>query len=427
MWSAQTLGAAAEPFGYWVTKIASRGASGISTDSVGNIYACGALTTTDTLGLSDAFLVKYDSLGNIQWNRFLGGDTTDTFDVIAIDSSNNVYVAGRTSVSGTSRSLLAKYNTSGTQQWARTLGTDAAFHNNSWLAIDTDSSGNIYVAGETYNTAQRGIIAKYDSSGTVIWQKSVSAGPWQFNSIVTTSNGTSYVAGTNVSGPAGAQDIAIFKYDSSGEVVWQKNLGTAAGNENPADIKLDSSGNVYLCGRTSVDGVTSPILIKLDPEGAILWQNQLVVPLAAAPSYMAIDNSNNVYLAGWIISGSNYNVHIVKYNLSGELLWQRSFGGPNFEVGEGIVIGPDESFYFLMNMSFPGNFIVGKMGAGGELIGTFKIGDITATYEPTAFTLSASSLAISTTTYGSSSDSETAATPTLTDNTRTLSTATKRF
>lgn len=427
MWSAQTLGAASDPFGYWITKIGNSGAAGISTDLNGNIYACGSLTTTDTVGMTDAFLVKYDASGDIQWNRFLGGTTADSFDVITIDSSNNIYVAGKTSASGISRSLLAKYNTSGTLQWSRTLGTNTALHNNSWLAIDTDSSGNIYVAGETYNTAQRGIIAKYDSSGTVIWQKSVDGGPYQFSSLATTADGVSYVSGTNLSGPAGGQDIAIFKYDSSGDVVWQKNLGTASGNENPADIKIDSSGNLYLCGRASVGGVTSPILIKLDSEGTILWQNQLVVSLAAAPSYMAVDESNNVYVAGWIISGGNYNVHIVKYNLFGELLWQRSFGGPNFELGEGIAIGSDESFYFLANMSLPGNFIVGKMGSNGELIGTFKVGDITAIYEPTTLALSESTLVISATTYGSSSDSETAATPTLTDNTRTLSVATKRF
>lgn len=424
MWSAQTLGAASDPFGYWITRIANSGASGISTDSVGNIYACGSLVTTDTVGMADAFLVKYNPLGEIQWNRFLGGTTTDSFNEIAIDSSDNIYVAGRTLVSDTSRSLLAKYNTSGTLQWVRTLGTDATFHNNSWLAVDTDSSGNIYLAGETYNTEQRGIIAKYDSSGTVIWQKSVDGGPYQFKSLATTADGVSYVSGTNISGPSGGQDIAIFKYDSSGNVVWQKNLGTASGNENPADIEIDSSGNLYLCGRTAVGGVTSPILIKLDSEGAILWQNQLVVPLAAAPDYMAIDDLNNVYLAGWVISGGNYDVHIAKYNLSGDLLWQRSLGGPGFELGEGIAIGPNESFYFLANMS---SFIVGKMGSAGELIGTFKVGNLTLTYQPTTFTSSASSLAISTTTYGSSSDSETAATPTLTDNTRTLSIVTKRF
>mgnify|MGYP006921325376 CR=1 FL=1 len=430
MWSAQTLGGAAEPFGYWITKIAftsTTRASDIAIDSSGNVYACGGISTTGTVGSVDAFLVKYNSAGDIQWNRFLGGTSTDSFDAIAIDSSNNIYVAGQTSTSGISRSLLVKYNSSGTQQWAKTLGTNITFHNNYWLAVDTDSSGNVYVAGETYNTQNRGIIAKYDSSGTVIWQKSVDGGPYQFNSLVTASDGTSYVSGTNTSGPIGAQDIAIFKYDSSGNVVWQKNLGTVSGNENTADIKLDSSGNVYLSGRTNVSGTTAPLLVKLDSDGAILWQNQLVGESTAAPSSMTIDALNNVYLVGFIISGSNYNVHIIKYNSSGDLLWQRVFAGANFEVGEGVAVGPDGSLYFLLDISIPYNFLVCKMGPNGNLIGTFSVGDIQATYEPTSFTISTSSLSIATTTYGSSSDSETAATPTLTENERTLSSTTKTF
>jgi hypothetical protein len=430
MWSAQTLGAAADPLGYWATKIAFTGstsAGDIATDSVGNVYACGGITTTGTVGAMDAFLVKYNSLGAIQWNRFLGGTSTDSFEAIAIDSSNNIYVAGRTTSSSIGASLLAKYNASGTQQWVRTLGTNTTFHNNSWLAVDTDSSGNIYVAGETYNTTNRGIIAKYDSSGAVIWQKSLDGGPSHFNSLATAADGTSYVAGINASGLEGSQDISIFKYDSSGNVVWQKNLGTASGNENPADIKIDSSGNICVAGRTSVGGTTSHLLVKLNPEGSILWQTQLAGTSVAAPNAISIDASNNIYLAGFMLSGSNYNVHIVKYNLSGQVLWQRVFGGVNFELGEGIVAGTDGSFYFLMDGSIPYNFLVCKMGSNGELIGTFNIGDLKATYGPTSFTSSSSSLVISSTTYGSSSDSETAATPTLTENERTLSIATKLF
>ena len=71
------------------------------------------------------FTAKFNSSGTIQWQRTLDGSTQhDRGTGIAVDSSGNVYIAGFGAwTSGKSYEILiAKYNSSGTLQYQRTLG-----------------------------------------------------------------------------------------------------------------------------------------------------------------------------------------------------------------------------------------------------------------------------------------------------------------
>ncbi len=77
---------------------------------------------------------------------------------------------GNTS-SGNYDIFLLKYNSSGTKQWTKQLGTSSGDYGND---VTTDSSGNIYVTGDTWggldgnkNSGSNDIfLIKYNSSGT---------------------------------------------------------------------------------------------------------------------------------------------------------------------------------------------------------------------------------------------------------------------
>ncbi|MES2616045.1 MAG: SBBP repeat-containing protein, partial [Bdellovibrionota bacterium] len=99
-----------------------------ATDSSGNVYVAGytngGLDGNTLTGTYDFVVTKYDSSGAKQWTRQLGVASKPTYGyATATDSSGNVYVAGNTNggldgntLTGTQDSFVTKYNSSGTKQ-----------------------------------------------------------------------------------------------------------------------------------------------------------------------------------------------------------------------------------------------------------------------------------------------------------------------
>lgn len=129
-------------------------AHAVAVDSSGNIYMAGELITT--LNLTDAFLMKYDSLGNRLWPSpvLLSSTRCDVGSGIVVDSSNHIYVSGSTrgdlagvSNLGGNDAFLAKFDpAAGDLLWTKVWGTGS---DDFAVALAVDSGGDIHVAGDT--------------------------------------------------------------------------------------------------------------------------------------------------------------------------------------------------------------------------------------------------------------------------------------
>ena len=275
--------------------------NGVSTDSSGNIYVTGytvgGLDGNTSSGYWDIFLTKYNSSGIKLWTKQLGNSGNQHGKDVATDSSGNIYVTGYTAgeldgntSSGVSDIFLVKYDSSGTKKWTKQLGTSSIDEGTS---VTIDSSGNIYVTGLTYNyldgnTGSGGagdiFLVKYDSSGTKHWTKQLGTSNKDHGKALTTdSSGNIYVTGytsglENYIGldgntSLGSKDIFLVKYDSSGTKKWTKQFGTSSSDEGTG-VTTDSSGNIYVTGKTSgnLDANTSSggediFLVKFNSDG----------------------------------------------------------------------------------------------------------------------------------------------------------------
>jgi len=242
---------------------------GVSSDSAGNIYVAGSSRTTSS-GSADFLLAKYNSGGTLQWQRVLGGASDDTAYAVTVDSSDNIYLGGYTESSGAGGRdiLLAKYNSGGTIQWQRVLGgstTDLA------SGLVTDSSDNIYLAGLHIDGTDRIAVAKYNSGGTLQWQRTLDgAGAEQGRAIAIDTDNNIYLTGNTSSDGAGSNDFIIAKYNSGGTIQWQRTLGTT-GSEVGRGIAIGSDGSLFVGGYVSTIGTGGAefLVAKLPNDGSL--------------------------------------------------------------------------------------------------------------------------------------------------------------
>lgn len=121
----------------------------VALDSSDNIYLAG-LTDSYGEGSFDIALVKFSSFGELQWNITWGGIYGDKGYGVAVDLSDNIYLTGGTDSSGVGDldMVLVKYDVNGVCQCNHTWGG-----NNSDKAsgIAVDSSDNTYLAGFTHS------------------------------------------------------------------------------------------------------------------------------------------------------------------------------------------------------------------------------------------------------------------------------------
>lgn len=141
-------------------------------------------TRTPTVGTARSHVItsSYDKNGTVSWQRGIA-HTSFSFDISRggfcpdynSTSTGNVYVGWRLSSYESTRSYITKYN-AGTAVW--TQGLDADVAGNSQTNINkilvSDIYDNVYGIGENavglYNTIN---IVKYDSNGNLQWQRTL--------------------------------------------------------------------------------------------------------------------------------------------------------------------------------------------------------------------------------------------------------------
>ncbi len=253
-------------------------------------------------------------------------------------------------------------------------------------SVATDASNNVFFTGDYEYSISFGstnftspsytvFLAKYDSSGNVLWAKSPGGLGGAFCGAVATDNfGNSFVTGraqyypvyfdTDSINLTGGRDIFITKYDSGGNELWVRGFdGTGTPSSNA--ITTDSNGNSYITGYfmspsinfgtyTLTGSSTTNInmfLVKLDPLGNVLFAKTVSCTGASGGNGVCTDNSGNVYATGYfgnsiahfgsdsLINSHTVNFFIVKYDNNGNEIWVKGTNG--IGIAEGISIASD--------------------------------------------------------------------------------------
>lgn len=303
-----------------------------------------------------AFIAEYDSSASLIRAYSISPITLRTsFDAIAVDNSGNIIVAGTmldsayldpnnpwsltySNSSSQYDPFLAKYDASMNLLWVKTFPNMATL---TPLKIEIDNLNNIILAGEfndtidfdpspaVYNLAPYNggnnnydaFLTKFDSNGNLIWAKNLGTNMNDDLGDIDISVNNDIFIGVSFSGSSAFIDsmviintnfgnfIGITKFSSAGQVVWNKPIsGSSGSNSDVLDIEVNSGGEVFFTGKL---------------QGNAYFQN---------PS---------IYLVSGTASGCDY---IAKLAMNGDCIWAYA-AYTNESVAYSLAIDAQSNFY----------------------------------------------------------------------------------
>jgi len=156
-----------------------------------------------------------------------------------------------------------------------------------------------------------------------------------------------------------SRHILVVKYDSSGTIQWQRAVQVEAGFDcKGADADIDSSGNIYVCGTFDYnDGLSknAMIIIKFDSSGVKQWSRKVVGGCDDSATSIVVGPDDCLYLSAVTsnFGTGDFSLVVAKYNLNGTVAWQRlldntttwTFGGHFwFNIGGGSNLAVREGY-----------------------------------------------------------------------------------
>ena len=398
-------------------------ASVVATDSQGNSYVGGLfrdtlnfggeydLTATPNTWTYNLFFAKYDSGGNLEWSKSIENATnTHQINGLEVDSLDNVYglgyFYGDLNFGGDYNfnsvgyaPFIAKYDSSGNLIFAKSFYANGGMYVggskliNDYIYFTGYFDGDLNFGGDyNLNVSETSIyFAKSDLSGNIVYAKEITSDGTVIGSGITAdSAGNIYLTGSfsgnmdfgeSYSFSNATYDAFIAKYDSSGNILWVK-VPSDSGNTFAQNIEVDSSGNVYACGYANI-GVTLDFenghnllgngfyLVKYDSDGNSLWAKDAVTENYGYAFDIELDSSENIYEYGRFKgdlnfggdnnisskSGSSFpNIFLVKYLPTGEVDWAQTVENATNSVSVGDFKGNGLEIDLENNVYISGDF-----------------------------------------------------------------------
>lgn len=370
----------------------------IKIDSNLNLYMLGRFSgqfdadpssTGQTLltsnGVDDIYIIKLNSQGQLVWAKSIGGTAADEGSTLAISPDDNyIYFGGTfrntvdfdpsssstanlTSHSTGKSGFIAKWNSNGQHVWVRSytqIGTNSTFLEEvSHLSVDANQ--DIYVVGSfdveldfnVSGSTPRAIVPK--GSSDAFLHKLNSNGEHQW---------------VRTFGGSGTDEGLGIRLSPDGKLVIAYLFSTMI------DVRPDSAVDLRYAGGTSKDAVMS----KIDKNGNFEWAQVMHFSGSADLGDLRIDSQGEIYVCGEFSgavavngindirrsTGASYSdAFISRYTKDGVHVWTKTLGGDQYDSAEnihitasrGVVVSGD--FYKTVDFD-PGSGVTAKTSNG---------------------------------------------------------------
>ncbi|MFK7809920.1 MAG: T9SS type A sorting domain-containing protein [Saprospiraceae bacterium] len=121
------------------------------------------------------------------------------------------------------------------------------------------------------------------------------------------------------------EDLALTKFDSDGNLLWEKYFGEAAGNEAVSSLILSADGGYIFAGGVAVGNSGYGHVYKVDSNGDLIWKETHDFGVDAYSYRLAEGPNGGVLVAVSNWNGGINNVHIRKFDALGNEEWETVF------------------------------------------------------------------------------------------------------
>ncbi|MFC1722753.1 LamG-like jellyroll fold domain-containing protein [Nanoarchaeota archaeon] len=346
----------------------------MGTVIVGNNSGIGQLMSQrliDTQGCVWANYSRAGWMGNI-WNWTNNPSTgSDVLRDVAVDSRDNIIAAGYDYVGGDNRFYVVKMYPNQTKIWEWTF--DPSSGDDELYSIAVDSEDNVLVAGvDATNVNNELYVAKLSSAGVFIWNwtSNPSILDDQLRGVTVDDEDNVIAVGYYYIAP-GNIDWYVVKLNSSGNKTWNWTGGYSGHNDYLYGVAADSEGNITAVGINNTD---DRFIMKLDASGSMLWNASYTKH--ATGGYLKdviIGDSDTIYAAGRN-SNANKEFHVMEFTPDGNNTWNWSEDALGGEGSLGVALDSIGNVFTVG--SYAANFYYAKISPTGTKIksGTIDFG-----------------------------------------------------
>jgi len=278
------------------------------------------------------FLSKFNDQGDLLWNRTYGDTITSTeFNQIAKCNDGNYVVVGYRANNYDVQALLTKIDSNGNVMWSRSYGD--FYEQEDLVSVQQTRDGGFILGGGRrkydqyiHGPSVRGhvntdpMLIKVDSNGIVEWTYIYDTIWDELNAYVIQTKDGGFAFGGEVSvpgstgGPSRNGYPALYKVDSSGNLLWVKRYGRVMNYAffskimELEDSSLIGMGRIYRPGGGGPDG----LILKTRGNGDSLWMRDYAYNTSSTNEHeyfadIIIDNDR------FIAVGQNVRIPNVKY------------------------------------------------------------------------------------------------------------------
>lgn len=259
-------------------------------------FIIGGTTKTNSNGNTDAFFVKTNASGDVEWSRSMGGGGSDNCFDIKPTSDGGFILTGAQGSYGTGSwdYWLIKITADGDLSWAKAFGGFGEEHSR---IVHEANDGGYIVMGHTTSWGAGGwdiLMIKTDEDGNEQWSKVFGGNANEFAGDFA-ATGDAYYLATFSDSYGNGRDFLVMKIDNSGNLIWGRNIGFVGNDILPfgsqgSIIEYDSE-SLFMIGKVDVGqlGGSDIFLIKIGKDGSSSCGFENVAPQSFTPTITTVN------------------------------------------------------------------------------------------------------------------------------------------